>query len=251
MTSASMEGKVALVTGATSGIGAATAQALAERGAYVLVAGRDPARGESVVGAIREQGGKADFVSADLRDAEAVRRLAHDALGLGGGRVDVLVNNAGVYPFGLTKDTEESLFDSVYALNVKAPFYLVAELAPAMADRGGGAIVNVSTIAAALGFSGMALYGSSKAAVNLLTKAWAAEYGPQGVRVNAVQVGPTRTETTAEAEEDLQSLAAQAPAGRPASAAEIAAAIVYLADDAASSFVQGAVLPVDGGRTAV
>ncbi|MBX7554912.1 SDR family oxidoreductase [Streptomyces sp. tea 10] len=246
-----MEGKVALVTGATSGIGAATAQALAERGAYVLVAGRDPARGESVVGAIREQGGKADFVSADLRDAEAVRRLAHDALGLGGGRVDVLVNNAGVYPFGLTKDTEESLFDSVYALNVKAPFYLVAELAPAMADRGGGAIVNVSTIAAALGFSGMALYGSSKAAVNLLTKAWAAEYGPQGVRVNAVQVGPTRTETTAEAEEDLQSLAAQAPAGRPASAAEIAAAIVYLADDAASSFVQGAVLPVDGGRTAV
>jgi NAD(P)-dependent dehydrogenase (short-subunit alcohol dehydrogenase family) len=120
MTSASMRGKVALVTGATSGIGAATAQALAERGAYVLVAGRDPARGESVVGAIREHGGKADFVSADLRDAQAVRRLAHDALGLGGGRVDVLVNNAGVYPFSPTKDTEESLFDSVYALNVKA-----------------------------------------------------------------------------------------------------------------------------------
>jgi NAD(P)-dependent dehydrogenase (short-subunit alcohol dehydrogenase family) len=251
MTSVSLEGKVALVTGATSGIGAAIAQALAERGAYVLVAGRDPARGESVVGAIRERDGKADFVSADLRDAPAVRRLAHDALGLGGGRVDILVNNAGVYPFGPTKDTEESLFDAVYALNVKAPFYLVAELAPAMAERGGGAIVNVSTIAAALGFSGMALYGSSKAAVNLLTKAWAAEYGPQGVRVNAVQVGPTRTETTAEAEEDLQSLAAQAPAGRPAGAAEIAAAIAYLADDEVSSFVQGAVLPVDGGRTAV
>ncbi|MGV9854601.1 SDR family NAD(P)-dependent oxidoreductase [Streptomyces sp. NPDC003442] len=251
MTSASLQGKVALVTGATSGIGAATAEALAERGAHVLVAGRDPTRGESVIGAIRGRGGKADFVSADLRDAQAVRRLAHDALGLGGGRVDVLVNNAGIYPFGPTKDTEERLFDAVYALNVKAPFYLVAELAPGMADRGGGAIVNVSTMAAALGFSGMALYGSSKAAVNLLTKAWAAEYGPQGVRVNAVQVGPTRTETTAEAEEDLQSLAAQAPVGRPASASEIAAAIVYLADDGASSFVQGAVLPVDGGRTAV
>ncbi|MGW0998845.1 SDR family NAD(P)-dependent oxidoreductase [Streptomyces sp. NPDC002520] len=250
MTSASMRGKVALVTGATSGIGAATAQALAERGAHVLVAGRDAARGESVVGAIRERGGQADFVSADLRDAQAVRRLAHDALELGGGRVDVLVNNAGVYPFGPTRETEEGLFDTVYALNVKAPFYLVAALAPGMADRGAGAIVNVTTIAAALGISGMALYGSSKAALNLLTKAWAAEYGPQGVRVNAVQVGPTRTETTAQSEEDLRNLAARAPAGRPASAAEIAAAIVYLADDEAS-FVQGAVLPVDGGRTAV
>jgi NAD(P)-dependent dehydrogenase (short-subunit alcohol dehydrogenase family) len=180
-----------------------------------------------------------------------VRQLAQDALGLGGGRVDVLVNNAGIYPFGPTEDMEESLFDAVHALNVKAPFYLVAELAPGMAERGGGAIVNVSTVAAVLGYSGMALYGSSKAALNLLTKAWAAEYGPRGVRVNAVQVGPTRTETTAQSEEDLRRLAAQAPAGRPASAAEIAAAIVYLADDATSSFVQGAVLPVDGGRSAV
>ncbi|MFK4267589.1 SDR family NAD(P)-dependent oxidoreductase [Streptomyces milbemycinicus] len=250
MTAPSMQGKVALVTGATSGIGAATAQALAERGAHTLVAGRDAARGDAVVGAIRERGGRADFVGADLRDAPAVRRLAHDALRLGGGRVDILVNNAGIYPFGPTEDTEESLFDAVYALNVKAPFYLVAELAPPMADRGAGAIVNVSTMAAVLGFEGMALYGSSKAALNLLTKAWTAEYGPRGVRVNAVQVGPTQTETTAEFEEDLQSLAAQAPARRPASATEVSAAIVYLADDEAS-FVQGAILPVDGGRTAV
>ncbi|MFD7475462.1 SDR family NAD(P)-dependent oxidoreductase [Streptomyces sp. NPDC059837] len=251
MASASMQGKVALVTGATSGIGSATAEALAERGAHVLVAGRDSARGEDVVSAIQKRGGKADFVGADLRDTQGVRQLAQDALALGGGRVDVLVNNAGIYPFGPTEDMEESLFDAVHALNVKAPFYLVAELAPGMADRGGGAIVNVSTVAAVLGYSGMALYGSSKAALNLLTKAWAAEYGPRGVRVNAVQVGPTRTETTAQSEEDLRRLAAQAPAGRPASAAEIAAAIVYLADDATSSFVQGAVLPVDGGRSAV
>ncbi|MFJ9588179.1 SDR family NAD(P)-dependent oxidoreductase [Streptomyces acidicola] len=248
--SASMLGKVALVTGATSGIGAAVAEALGRRGARVLVAGRDAARGDAVVGAIRERGGEADFVGAELGDVQAVRRLAHDALELGGGRVDVVVNNAGIYPFGPTDDTEESLFDAVYALNVKAPFYLVAELAPGMADRGSGVIVNVSTIAAALGVPGMALYGSSKAALNLLTKAWAAEYGPRGVRVNAVQVGPTLTETTAQAEEDLRSLAAKAPAGRPASVAEIAAAIVYLADDEAS-FVQGAVLPVDGGRAAV
>jgi NAD(P)-dependent dehydrogenase (short-subunit alcohol dehydrogenase family) len=250
MTSPSMRGKAALVTGATSRIGAATAEALAGRGAHTLVAGRDEARGGAVVGAIQERGGRADFVGADLRDAQAVRRLAQDALRLGGGRIDVLVNNAGIYPFGPTEDTEEGLFDTVYALNVKAPFYLVAELAPGMADRGGGAIVNVSTIAAALGYVGMALYGSSKAALNLLTKAWTAEYGPRGVRVNAVQVGPTWTETTAQDEELLRNLAAQAPARRPASAAEVAAAIAYLADDEAS-FVQGVVLPVDGGRTAI
>jgi NAD(P)-dependent dehydrogenase (short-subunit alcohol dehydrogenase family) len=250
MASASLQGKVALVTGATSGIGAAAAEELARRGAYVLVAGRDAARGEVVVASLQRQGRKAGFLSADLSDAQTARRLAREALSLGGGRVDVLVNNAGMYPFAPTEDTEENLFDTVYALNVKAPFYLVAELAPRMAARGSGAIVNVTTIAAALGFSGMALYGSSKAALNLLTKAWAAEYGPRGVRVNAVQSGPARTETTAQAEEDLQSLAAQAPAGRPATAAEIASVIAFLADDTAS-FVQGAVVPVDGGRTAV
>ncbi|WP_330248767.1 MULTISPECIES: glucose 1-dehydrogenase [unclassified Streptomyces] len=245
-----MTGKVALVTGATSGIGAAAAEALAERGAHVVVAGRDRARGEAVVETIRESGGTADFLAADLLDAGSVRELARQAVELGGGRVDILVNGAGIYPFGPTEQTSESEVDAVYALNVKAPFYLVAELAPAMAERGSGAIVNVSTMAAALGFSGVALYGSSKAAVNLLTKAWAAEYGPRGVRVNAVQPGPTRTEGTAGMGEDLDALAAQAPAGRVASPGEIAEAIAYLAGDAAS-FVQGVVLPVDGGRTAV
>ena len=245
-----MTGKVALVTGATSGIGAAAAEALADRGAHVVVAGRDRARGEAVVETIRESGGTADFLAADLLDAGSVRELARQAVELGGGRVDILVNGAGIYPFGPTEQTSESEVDAVYALNVKAPFYLVAELAPAMAERGSGAIVNVSTMAAALGFSGVALYGSSKAAVNLLTKAWAAEYGPRGVRVNAVQPGPTRTEGTAGMGEDLDALAAQAPAGRAASPGEIAEAIVYLAGDAAS-FVQGVVLPVDGGRTAV
>lgn len=134
---------------------------------------------------------------------------------------------------------------------MKAPFHLVAELAPAMAEGGGGAIVNVSTIVAAYGAAGMAPYGSSKAAVELLTKAWAAEYGPRGVRFNAVRSGPVRTAGTAGmGEEGLAALAAQAPAGRPAEPEEIAEAIAYLASDAAS-FVHGAVLPVDGGRTAV
>ncbi|ARF53173.1 SDR family NAD(P)-dependent oxidoreductase [Streptomyces gilvosporeus] len=249
MTTASFRGKVALVTGATSGIGAAAAEMLAERGAHVLVAGRDRGRGEAVVGAIRESGGTAEFFAADLLKAGSVRQLARDAVERGG-QVDILVNSAGLYPFGPTERTPESDVDAVYALNVKAPFYLVAELAPTMAERGSGAIVNLSTMAAALGISGSALYGSSKAAVNLLTKAWAAEYGPRGVRVNAVQPGPTRTEGTAGMGDDLDALASQAPAGRPASPREVAEAIAYLASDAAS-FVQGAVLPVDGGRTAV
>ncbi|MGW1620603.1 SDR family NAD(P)-dependent oxidoreductase [Streptomyces sp. NPDC002172] len=250
MSSADLTGRVALLTGATSGIGAATAALLAERGAHVLVAGRDADRGEQVVGAVRERGGKADFLAADLREADSVRRLAREAIALGGGRVDILVNNAGVFPFGPTAQTPADQVDTVYDLNVKAPFYLVGELAPAMAERGQGAIVNVSTMVAEYGVAGMALYASSKAAVNLLTKSWAAEFGSQGVRVNAVEPGPTRTEGTAVMGDDLGALAAQAPAGRPAEAREIAEAIAYLVSDAAS-FVQGAILPVDGGRTAV
>ncbi|MBX7547953.1 SDR family NAD(P)-dependent oxidoreductase [Streptomyces sp. NPDC004232] len=250
MGSVDLAGRVALVTGATSGIGAATAELLAERGAHVLVAGRDAARGEAVVSGIRERGGKADFVAAELADAESARRLARKATDLGGGRVDILVNNAGIFPFGPTAQTSPADVDAVYDVNVKVPFHLVARIAPAMAERGSGAIVNVSTMVAEYGVAGVALYGSSKAALNLLTKAWAAEFGPHGVRVNAVAPGPTRTGGTAAMGEDLDALAAQAPAGRPAEAREIAEAIAYLAGDAAS-FVQGAVLPVDGGRTAV
>ncbi|MBY8876191.1 SDR family NAD(P)-dependent oxidoreductase [Actinacidiphila acidipaludis] len=245
----SLEGDIALVTGATSGIGAATAVALAGQGAHVLVAGRNTGRGEAVVTTIRSRGGKADFVAADLSDAESARQLARRAVEIGG-RVDVLVNNAGAYAFQPTAEVTEEQFDAAYALNVKATFFLVAELAPAMAARGKGAIVNISTQVAAFGAAGAALYGSSKAAVNLLTKAWAAEYGPHGVRVNALGVGPTRTEGTAAMGDGLGQLAAQSPAGRPAGPEEIAAAVVYLASDAAS-FVQGVVLPVDGGRTAV
>src|SRR6516225_10830083 len=104
------------------------------------------------------------------------REVAKKAVELGGGHVDILINNAGIFPFGPTHETSEESFDDVYALNVKAPYFLVAELAPLMAQRGKGAIVNVSTMAADFGMEGLSLYGSSKAAINLLTKAWAAEY---------------------------------------------------------------------------
>ncbi|WP_449343259.1 SDR family NAD(P)-dependent oxidoreductase [Streptomyces silvisoli] len=176
-----------------------------------------------------------------------MRRLAREASELGGGRVDIPVNNAGVYPGGPTEEATPTEVDAVYDLNVKAPFYLVGALAPTMAERGGGAIVNVSTMAADYGISGLALYGSSKAALNQLTRAWAAEYGPRGVRVNTVVPGPTRTEGMEGMSEAMDAVAAQVPAAEPE---EIAEAIAYLASDAAS-FVQGAHLAVDGGRTAV
>jgi NAD(P)-dependent dehydrogenase (short-subunit alcohol dehydrogenase family) len=245
-----LTGSTALITGATSGIGKATAIQLGALGAHIIVSGRDKARGDAVVAAIRATGGAADFAAADLGDEFSVRQLARQATELGGGHVDILINSGGIFPFGPTADTSTEQIDEVFAINVKAPYLLVAALAPAMADRGHGAIVNVTTMVADFGMNGMALYGSSKAALALLTKAWAAEFGPAGVHVNAVSPGPTRTEGTIPMGDALDNLANGAPAGRPARPEEIAAAITFLATDEAS-FIHGVVLPVDGGRLAV
>jgi NAD(P)-dependent dehydrogenase (short-subunit alcohol dehydrogenase family) len=240
----------ALITGGTSGIGRAVAKKLAQLGVHVLVVGRNVDRGQKTIAEIRAAGGQADFISSDLQDASSAREVARRAVELGNGNVDILVNNAGTYPFGPTHEMSEELFDKVFSLNVKVPYFLVAELAPLMAKRGKGAIVNLSTMVADYGAFGMSLYGSSKAAINLLTKVWAAEYRRSGVRINVVSPGPTRTEGTDSMGEGLDRLAAEAPAGRPATADEIAEAVVFLATDHAS-FIQGAKLAVDGGRTAI
>jgi NAD(P)-dependent dehydrogenase (short-subunit alcohol dehydrogenase family) len=245
-----LKDRTALVTGSTSGIGKATALALAARGARVLVVGRNERRAKDVVAEIEGGGGSATYRLTTLGDLESARDLVQWATEAGDGHVDILINNAGVALLGPSSAATEAEFDETFALNVKVPFFLVASLAPAMAERGWGSIVNVSTMVASFGQAGMAMYGASRAALELLTKAWAAEYGPSGVRVNAVAPGPTRTALMeAVPEEMVNQLAALAPAGRVAQPAELAAAIVFLASDDAS-FVHGVTLAVDGGRVA-
>src|SRR5438045_5198543 len=163
----------ALITGGTSGIGRATANKLTSLGSNVLDVGRNSQRGDNTISEIRAAGGEADFISSDLRDASRAREVARKAIELGKGHVDILINNAGIYPFGPTHEMTEELFERVYSLNVKVPYFLVAELAPLMAKSGKGAIVNLSTMVADYGAPGMSLYGSSKTDIHLLTKPWA------------------------------------------------------------------------------
>lgn len=240
----------ALITGGTSGIGRAVAEQLASLGIQVIVAGRNEEKGKQTVDNIHESGGKAYFVQVDLEDTSSASILANHATQISNGHIDILINNAAIYPVGLTHNMEPKDFERVYTLNVKTPYFLVAELAPLMAKKGQGAIVNVSSIAAEYGIPGVSLYGSSKAAINYLTKVWTAEYGPSGVRVNTVSPGPTYTEGTELVSEGIVKMASQSPARKPASAEEIASAISFLATKS-SSFVYGAKLIVDGGVTAI
>jgi NAD(P)-dependent dehydrogenase (short-subunit alcohol dehydrogenase family) len=252
---ARLEGRTALVTGSTSGIGSAIAVALAAEGAHVIVSGRDAENGKLVVAGIVDAGGRADLVTADLAEgADAVRALAAEATVLAGGHLDVLVNNAALLITPApTADVEEGLIDRAFAINVRAAFLLTGLVAPTMVARGSGSIVNIGSINGLFGMAESALYSATKATIHSLTKSWAAEFGPYGVRVNTVAPGPTLTDKIASSQmiqERLAPMLAALPSRRASTPAEVAAAVVFLASDDASN-IHGATLSVDGGRSAI
>ena len=238
-----LEGIVALVTGATSGIGRAAAEELGRHGAELIVHGRDPGRGSAVADTITAQGSKARFVAADLSDPAQLDHLVEQA-----GAVDVLVNNAGFSWFGPTADLDVATFDRLFAANVRAGYFLVAALAPKMAARGSGSIISLGSMAGQIGLAGGAAYGATKAALVAMTRSWAAEFSPSGIRVSAIAAGPVLTNGAASAR--TEALGATTLLARAAQPGEIASVIAFLASPKAS-YVTGAVIAADGGRTAI
>ena len=233
----------AAVTGATSGLGRAIAQQRGRDGLDVIVHGRDAGRGSQVIAAIEQAGGSASFVAADLSQPDAIKAFAAEV-----GDIDVLVNNAGMSWFGPSADLTTDTFDALFASNVPAPYFLVAGLAPGMAARGGGSIINISSMAGRVGLAGGAAYGATKGALDALTRAWAAEFSPRAVRVNSVAAGPVYTDGAVA--ERTTALGKTTPMGRAASADEITGLVSFLASPRAS-YITGAVLAADGGRTAI
>jgi NAD(P)-dependent dehydrogenase (short-subunit alcohol dehydrogenase family) len=243
MTIAPDRTRTALVTGATAGIGRAIALQLAAQGIHVIAHGRDPERGARLVKEISARGGSARFVTADLANADEVVALAAEA-----GPVDILVNNAGIYAFTSTPDTTADSFDHHFAINTRAPFLLVGALAPAMAERGHGSVVNITSTAATSPAPIGGAYGASKAAIELLTRSWATEFGTRGVRINGVSPGPVRTAgTTAMLGDNVEALGRVNLRERIGEPEEIASVVRFLID-AESSYINGTVIVANGGE---
>jgi NAD(P)-dependent dehydrogenase (short-subunit alcohol dehydrogenase family) len=244
--------RTALVTGSTAGLGAAIAKALAAHGAFVIVNGRNSSRGEAVVDEIRSLGGRAAFVDGDLgAGKDEIHHLVTRATSAAGGHIDILVNNAAtlLMPTPTAEITEQPLRQA-FAVNVFAPFLLTGVLAPQMARNGKGAIVNIGSITGLRGSAGSAIYSATKAVIHSFTKSWADEYGPSGVRVNAVAPGPIATERQLEFADHVGPMLTRIPSRRMSTPQEVAAAVLFLASDDAAN-IQGTVLSVDGGWAAV
>jgi NAD(P)-dependent dehydrogenase (short-subunit alcohol dehydrogenase family) len=227
-------------------------KALAAGGAFVTVSGRNKSRGDTVVADIRSAGGDGAFIAADLGAGdEEVRRLADRATEAAGGHLDILVNNAAALLMPTpTADISDQLLRDTFAVNVFAPFLLTGLVAPEMARNGNGAIVNIGSITGLHGSSGSAIYSANKAAIHSFTKSWADEYGPLGVRVNAVAPGPISTERQQEFADHVEPMLARLPSRRMSTPEEVAASVVFLASDDAAN-IHGAILSVDGGWAAV
>jgi NAD(P)-dependent dehydrogenase (short-subunit alcohol dehydrogenase family) len=244
-------GKSAIVTGASRGIGRATAERLAAEGAGVVVTGRDQAALDEVVDGIAAAGGRAVACRADLNDASDREQLVACALSEYG-QIDVLVNNAAVNRVEPSLDVTQETWDEILRTNLSSVFFLSQLVGRRMVDQGSGRIINVASDAGFRGFPEHAAYGASKAALIQLTRVLAGEWGPAGVRVNVVAPGATWTGMTAPAMEQPEirdSILARGVVGRICDPAEVAGAIAYLAADEAD-MITGHVLSIDGGSVA-
>lgn len=246
-----LAGKVAIVTGGTSGIGRATAEAFAAEGAAVAVVGRRP-QGDALAISL---GNRSAFVQADLSHPEAAGRLVEEVAARFG-RLDILFNGAGILRWGPVRERTLVELDEMLAVHLRATFALCQAAIPVMAG-GGGAIINVASIVALKAVPGSSLSATAKGAVISLTRALAVEAAPQGVRVNAVLPGLIDTPMLREAlesggdyEAEARALRGGIPFGRFGTPQEVAQAALFLADPAASGYITGAVLNVDGGMSA-
>lgn len=246
-----LTGKVVIVTGASKGIGAAIAQGLAEFGARVVVSSRKQEAVDAVAHAIKEQGGEAIAVAAHMGDRDAIQRLVATTKDRYGG-LDIVVNNAATNPvFGPLLDADESAFDKIFDVNVKGPLELAKQAHRLMKQRGGGSIINISSIGGISPEPHLGLYSVSKAALNSLTRVMAHEWAGDGIRVNAICPGLIQTKFSAalwQDEKNLERFLRIVPLGRIAQPEELVGLAIYLAS-AASSYCTGAIFTVDGGHT--
>jgi NAD(P)-dependent dehydrogenase (short-subunit alcohol dehydrogenase family) len=251
-----LQGKVALVTGGTSGIGAATARLFAQEGASVSITGRDVGRGGDVVARILEEGGRALFIRADVRDAADCERSVEETIAAFGG-LHVLFNNAGVYVANDAVACSEDEWNVQVDTSLKGTFLMSRAALPHMIARGSGSIVNCASGWGLVGGAKAVAYCAAKGGTVLMTKAMALDHGPQGVRVNAVCPGDTDTPMEHEDARNQglswEAYVAEAITGRAlprmADPMEVARAVLFLASDEAS-YITGTALPVDGGGVA-